>query len=407
MIKLYPSKKQQLQIDKTIGCCRFLYNQMLSERIQVYELLKDNKEKLYSYKYKTESSYKHEFKFLSEASSYALQQSTRNLETAYKNFFIRIKKKTKKKGFPKFKSKKLCKLSYREPNGNFHQKEPLILIKNSKLKLPKVGFIEFKGLNTDFKGNIKSVTVTKNKDNTYEASILVEQDQVKKKRISNNKIGIDLGLKEFIVCSNGESIKGIKLKLYEIEKEIKHLQKHHSRKKKGSSGKERVRVKIAKLFKYKTNFQNHFFWHLVNKLCSENQTIIVEDLNVAGMIKNHKLARSISYANWGNFLLKLEQKSKEYDTQIFKIDRWFPSSKLCSSCGQIKKELTLADRTYKCGCGLEIDRDLNAAINILREGLNSLSLEYSDYRHGENVRLKEVIYNFDGQFSEKCLLNLV
>lgn len=407
-IKLYPNIQQKELIDKTIGCSRFIFNQMLSERIIVYNDLKDDKEKLYAYKYKTEKEYKKEFEWLKEVSCYALQQSRIDLETAYKNFFRRLKQGNKKAGFPRFKSKKNSKNSFRI----CQTVDNILQIKNVKLRLTKYGWIKFRGLSKDFQGTIKSITVTRNKDNTYEASILVEQDKVIKQRISDNKIGIDLGLKEFIFCSNGEFINGINKYLFKIEKQIKKVQKHFSRKievnkknnKQNSKRQEKCRIKIAKLFKYKTNFMNHFQWHLVNKLCSENQAICLENLNIAGMIKNHKLAHSISYSNWGSFVSKLEQKAKEYETSIVKIDRWFPSSKTCSNCGQIKKDLTIEDRVYSCNCGLEIDRDLNAAINILKEGLKSLSLEYSDYKHGESVRPKEIIYNFDGQFSEKCLL---
>jgi putative transposase len=398
-IKLYPAKKQEELINKTIGCSRFIYNQMLSERIKVYEELKNDKEKLYTYKYKTEKDYKQEFEWLNEVSSYALQQSSRDLFNAYQNFFKRVKQKNKKVGFPKFKSKKIAKQSFRICQTD----SKVIQIKDNKIKLSKYGFIKFKGLSNNFQGIIKSVTVTKNKDNSYEASILVDQNEIKKERISDNRIGIDLGLKEFVVCSNGETIKGIKNKLYEVENKIKKQQKHFSRKQNESKRKEKSRIKLAKLFQYKTNFQNHFFWHLVNKLCSENKVISLENLNVVGMLKNHKLAHSISYSGWSNFVNKLEQKAKDYETQIIKIDRFFPSSKLCSNCGQIKENLTLADRIYICDCGLKIDRDLNAAKNILKTGLNALSLEYSDYKHGENVRPKEIIYNFNGQFSEKCL----
>jgi putative transposase len=385
-IKLYPNKEQKILIDKTIGCCRFLYNQMLNEKINVYELLKDNKEELYSYKYKTEKQYKEEFEFLKEVSFHALQQSRRNLEQAYKNFYRRIKNKVKEKGFPKFKSKKLSKNSYKEINGDFDRKQPMIMVKDNKIKLPKLSYIKFKGLDKDFQGKITSVTIIKNKDCTYEACVLVEQNEVKKQRKSNNIIGIDLGLKEFIVCSDGNIFKGIKDKLYLIEKEIKKIQKHLSRKQvtnkklgiKNSKRYEKTRIKLAKLFRYKTNLQNHFFWHLANKLCSENQAISLEDLSVQGMIKNHRLSHSISYSGWSNFVEKLIWKSKEYDTEIFKIGRFFPSSKLCSNCGQIKQDLKLSDRTYFCDCGLEIDRDLNASINIRNFYLKEKSLEYSE-----------------------------
>ncbi len=405
-VKLYPNKNQQKLFNQTCGCVRFIFNQMLGERIKVYNDLKNDKEKVHSYQYKTEKDYKKEFEFLKEVSAYALQQSRIDLETAYKNFFKRVKQGNKKVGFPKFKNKKTSKNSFRICQTS----DNILQIKNNKLRLTKYGWVKFRGLSKDFQGIIKSITVTKNKDNSYEASILVEQNKVIKRRVSDSRVGIDLGLKEFLFCSNGDYIKGINDHLFKIEKQIKKLQKHFSRKievnKKqnieDSKRQEKCRIKIAKLFKYKTNFLNHFQWHLVNKLCSENQTICLEDLNIAGMIRNHKLAHSISYSNWGSFVSKLEQKAKEYDTSIIKIDRFYPSSKTCSNCGQVKKDLTLRDRTYKCDCGLEIDRDLNAAVNILKEGLKSL--EYNDYKHGESVRPLEIVYNFDGQFSEKCLL---
>ncbi len=413
-IRLYPTKIQNEFIDKTIECSRFLFNQMLAERIEVYEELKDDKEKLCSYKYKTEKEYKKEFEFLKEVSSYALQQSRINLETSYKNFFKRIKVKKEKVGFPKFKSKKTSKLSYKIVNGNFHQREPRICIEKNKIKIPKLGLVKFRGLSKNFKGRITSITITKNKDNTYEASILVETDMIFKERKSNNILGIDLGLKEFLVCSDGSFIKGIKNKLFEIENKIKKQQKHLSRKNEvnkklgieNSKRKEKCRIKLAKLFQYKTNFQNHFFWHLANKLCSESQAIGVENLNVAGMIKNHKLAHSISYSGWSNFVSKLEQKSKDYKTEIIKVDRFFPSSKLCSSCGQIKQDLTLADRIYKCDCGFETDRDLNAANNIRNYVLKILSLEHNDYKHGEIVRPFNLIYKFNGYFDKVFIQNL-
>jgi len=164
-----------------------------------------------------------------------------------------------------------------------------------------------------------------------------------------------------------------------------------------------ITSKTAIKFKYKTNLQNHYFWHLANKICSENKTIILENLNVAGMIKNRKLSHSIHYSGWSNFVNKLGQKAKEYDYEVLKISKCFPSSKLCSSCGSIKEDLTLGDRVYSYDCGLEIDRDINASINILKVGLKTLSLEYSDYRHGERVRPRQIVYSLSGQFSMKCL----
>ena len=390
-IKLYPNNKQKELIDKTIGCSRFIYNKMLNEKIEIYgqfKELKISKEELYNYKYKTEKEYKKEFEFLKEASSRALQQSRQDLNSAFQNFYKGLKKKSKV-GFPKFKSKHNVKWGYREP-----QVANQIRIKDNKINLLKIGFINFRGLSKNFNGIIKSVTIIKNRDFTYEASILVECKQIIKPRVSNNKIGCDLGLKEFLVCSNGYSFKGIKTELFEIEKLIKKQSKHLSRKKRGSKNYELCRIKLAKIYKYKTNFQNNYFWHLSNKLCSENQTIILEDLHVKGMIKNRKLSHSIFYSGWSKFKIILEQKAFEYNTEIKYVDRFFPSSKLCSSCGGLKDKLSLSERDYICECGLSLDRDLNAAINIL----NFHSPEYGENRCGEIIRPIE--YNSNGSFYE-------
>ena len=378
-VRLYPNKIQQKLIDQTIGNCRFLYNQMLNERIKIYNELKNDKEKLYNYKYKTEKEYKQEFEFLRIGIFNSLQQSRIDLEKAYLNFF-RGMKKGKKVGFPKF-----------------------------KIRITKVGLIKFKGLSKNFNGLIKSVTVFKSKSGKYFASILVEKEIYDKKiRKSNNIIGIDLGLKEFITCSNGIQIKGIQEKVNEIENKIKKQQKYLSRKIlinkklniKNSKRREKCRIKLAKLYEYKINYLNHFQWNLVNKLCSENQTICLENLNVKGMIKNRKLSHAIQNINWSSFITKLEQKAKEYNTEIYKVGRFYPSSKTCSNCGKIKQDLKLSDRIFECECGNYIDRDLNASINIKNDYLKNISEEYSDYKHGEIIRPKRIIYNSSGSFNE-------
>lgn len=402
-IRLYPNEKQKQLIDRTIGCSRFIFNQMLAERIKVYEELKDDKEKLYDYKYKTEKEYKEEFPFLKDVSSRALQQSRLNLDKAYKNFFRRVREGNKKVGFPKFKSKHKTKASYREPNVSF-----CIEIQNNKIKLLKLGLVRFRGLSKDFSGTIKSVTITRLKDFTYEASILVERSSISKERKSNNILGLDLGIKDFVVCSNGEVFNGIKNTLSKIESKIKKQQKHLSRKIEVNKKKEikdskrfkRCKIKLAKLYKYKTDFQNHFFWHLANKLCSENQAIVIEDLNVAGMKQNRKLAHSIHYSGWSKFIGMLQHKAVEYGTIIEAVDRFFPSSKTCSNCGQIKKDLTLSNRTYMCDCGLEIDRDLNASINLRNYYLKNNSVDYIENTRGENVRPRRINYDFSGSFYE-------
>lgn len=393
-VRIYPTPSQASIIDRTIGCCRFIYNISLAERIEFYSNNKDDKEKLKNHKYKTEKEYKVEFPWLKEVSSRALQQSRIDLKSAYSNFFRRIKK-GQTPGFPKFKKKGKSTDSYREPQvGNFIRVE----LNNTRLVLLKLGRLKIRGLPKSFYGEIKNVTVSKSKSNKYFASILVKKDDEKRKRVSDNIIGIDLGLKEFAVCSNGDVIHGIKEKLSTIERKIKIQQRHLSRKHKGSKRWNDCRIKLNILYDYRQNYLSHFQWNLVNKLCSENQAIAIEDLNVLGMRKNRKLSHAIQNVNWISFASKLEQKSLVYETWIYHIDRFFPSSKLCSSCGQIKKDLKLSDRIYTCDCGFEMDRDLNASINIRNEFLTST--EYADYRHGEIVRPRGLLYNAQGSFVE-------
>jgi putative transposase len=393
-VRLYPNKIQEELINKTIGCSRFIYNIMLSERMNNYELFKNDNIKR---KNKSVKEYKQEYEFLSEPSFGALHETSRHLDTAYMNFFRNLKKG--KVGFPKFKSKKRNKLSYTEQNC-IYPKYNSIEIKDNYLKMLKVGRLKFRGLSSSFNGIIKFVTVEKTKTNKYYASILVEKELDVKLRKYNCVIGLDLGLKEFIVTSNNEYYKGIKDKLYDIEKRIKHISKIHCRKQKGSKRKEKIRLRLAKLYEYKTNVINHFQWNLVNKLCSENQTIVIEDLNISEMIKNKQLSHSIYYSNWGGFRQKLESKSKEYSSEIFVVDKYFPSSKTCSKCGNINKDLTLSDRIYVCECGLSLDRDYNASLN-LENYFNNISDKLSDYNHREQIRPKRVIvYNFSGKFNE-------
>jgi len=393
-VRIYPNMKQTEIIEKTFGCTRFLYNQMLAERIAVYEKLKDDKELLYAYKYKTEKEYKLDYEFLKEVPSRALQQARNDLDRAYKNFFNGIKKK-KNVGYPKFKSKKKTKLSYRDPQVNGQ-----IRIENNKLNMPKLGFLKVKGLPKEINGQIKSVTVSKSKSGKYFASILTECMLKERKRKSDNVIGIDLGLKEFAICSNGDIFSDIKKYNFIYDKKIRKMQKYLSRKTKGSVRYEKQRVKLNRVYEKRNDVLNNYFWNLVNKLCCENQAVAVENLNIHGMKKNRKLSHAIQMVNWGSFLNKLNQKAKEYGTEIYLIDRWFPSSKMCSICGNLKDDLKLSDRVYICDCGLNIDRDVNAAINIRNYYLKNKSLEYNDYKRGEVVRPVRLNFDNNGNFVE-------
>ena len=383
-VRLYPNKHQEDVINKNIGCSRFIYNQMLAEHIDVYKKLKDNKEKLKKYKYKTEKDYKIEFPFLKEVSSMALQQSRIDLQTSYKNFF------KNNKGYPKFKSKNKVKWSYRE-----QQISGFIEIKDNRIKLLKLGYVKIKGLNDRPYNQINNVTVTKSRSNKYYASILVETELIKRNKISNDIIGLDLGIKEFAIDSKGNLYSSISKELFKKEKELKLLQKHFARKKTQSNRKNKCRIKIARKHEQITNIRNYYQWHLANKSCSENQTIVIETLNIKDMMKNKNLSHNISYSGWGMFVTKLEQKAIEYDTKIIKANKYYPSSKTCSTCGNVKSNLYLKERIYICDkCGLEIDRDINASIN-----LRNLSGELSDHSRGE-IKPMKLYFDFKGNFKE-------
>lgn len=388
-IRIYPNQKQKEQINITMGCSRFIYNQMLAERIEVYERLKDNKEELYSYKYKTEKEYKKEFEWLKNASSWALTQSRIDLETAYKNFYRELKKGNIQ--YPKFKSKHKSRFSYREcQSGN------QIRIKNNKIKFLKVGFVKLAYLSNNFDGIIKSITVSKSKTNKYYVSILTEQEQYIKKRIFDNKIGLDLGLTDFCITSDGKFFKPIRENLNKLDKKKKYWQKKFSRQLKGSKRREKTRLKIAKIYERQNNLLNYFQWHLVNKLCSENQTISLETLRVKNMMKNRKLARVIGQASWSSFILKLQSKAKEYETELLFQDSFFASTKTCYRCGFKNNAITLKDRIFICpNCNYEQQRDLNAALN-----LEKISSVFGDYKHREEIRPMKVIFNFGGTFDE-------
>jgi putative transposase len=245
-VRLYPTFKQKKVIDQTIGNCRFIYNQTLAEKSKFYAENKDNKELLKTHKYKTEKEYKNEFGFLKLGSSRALQQARRDLTTAYNNFF------RNKKGYPKFKSKHKSHLSYREP-----QVLNQIQVSGNKLKLLKLGMVRFRGLSKSFNGKIKSVTVSNDRNGKYFASILVEQAEFIRPRKADNKVGIDLGLKEFVTLSDGQQIKPVELK--EINSKIKKQQRHLSRKVKGSRRRDKCRIKLNKLHKRKVYIQDNSF----------------------------------------------------------------------------------------------------------------------------------------------------
>lgn len=369
--KLKPNNNQIVLLNKHFGSIRYVYNYFLNERKNEYE---NNKNSLNYYdnaKSLTELKTKDEFSWLKEINSQSLQFCLKSLDGAYQNFF------KYKKGFPKFKSKK-SKNTFSVPQS--------VLIKDDKLIIPKfrdgIKLIKHR----DFEGTIKSCTISKTATNEYFVSILVDTTNDIKFEKTNKSIGIDLGLKDFVITSEGYKYKNNRYtKTY--AKKLKKQQQHLSRKQKGSKKYEEQRLKVARLHKKITNSRVDNLHKISTDLIKKYDTIILEDLNIKGMIKNHKLAKHISDASWGKFISFLEYKAKWHDKEILKIDRFFPSSKTCNSCGYINQNLKLDMRQWVCSsCKTNLDRDINASKNILKEGLKIKSLGTNDNRHGDEIR---------------------
>ena len=365
--RLYPNKEQEILINKTFGCVRFVYNKMLAERKEIYEQHKDNKEELYKQKLPTPAKYKSEFEWLKEVDSLALANAQMNLQSAYNNFF-----RDKKVGFPKFKSKKKDKNSYTTNNVKNN-----IKIVDNKIKIPKIGFMNVKYHRQILDNQlIKSCTISKTSTGKYYISILVEfERQVIQKEINiNNILGLDYSQYELYVDSM-DKIANYPKYYYKMLSKLKKEQRKLSKCQKGSNNRNKQKLKVAKLHEKVANQRKNFLHKKSKELSDNYNAIIIENLNMQAMSQCLHLGKGISDNGWGMFTTLLKYKLKDRGKKLIKIDKWFPSSKKCNECGEINKELKLSDREWNCkSCGSIIQRDYNAAKNIRDEGIRLLGL---------------------------------
>ena len=370
--RIYPTEEQEIFFAKTFGCVRKVYNLMLNDRKKAYEEVKNDPSKKMTFP--TPAKYKEEFPFLKEVDSLALANAQLNLDKAYKNFF-----RDKSVGFPRFKSKKNPVQSYTTNNQN----GTVALIDNKFIKIPKLKSLVRIKLHRQPKGMIKSATISRHASGKYYISLLCKEE-INELPKTNSAIGIDLGITDFAILSDGQKIDNNRF-TSKMEKKLKREQRKLSKrallaKNKGiplseAKNYQKQKRKVARLHEKVMNQRTDFLNKLSTEIIKNHDIICIEDLNVKGMLRNHKLARSISDVSWSSFVAKLQYKADWYGREIIKVDTWFPSSQICSECGHKDGKKSLDIREWTCPiCHTHHDRDINASINILTEGLRIQTL---------------------------------
>jgi len=372
-VKLYPNKTQSTYLGRLIGSYRKIYNLSLDYKKTAYDLDKTNiNRNQISKKFHGDWLKSNELSFLTEHNTKVLKQSIIDMEDAYKHFF------KDKSGFPKFKSKHSAKQSVRFPLESISKKNNYLskkLTLNKQLKDLKFKcsdkYLKYLDKN---KQSIRSATLSKSKSGTYSLSILVDGDLLREvKKPINNLIGIDLGIKDFVITSNGDKCLNIKI-IRNNKNTLKKLHRNLSKKVNGSKNKEKARIKLSKKHEKLNNIKDNYLHEVSNWLIDENQIISIENLSVKNMLKNHCLAKSIQELSLNRFKSMLKYKAVWYGRTLVEVGRFYPSSKSCYECGNINKNLKLSDRTWTCPCcNTILDRDLNAAKNIRDEGLRILN----------------------------------
>ena len=372
-IRLYPNKTQEQTLNKVLGCYRFVYNQMLALKQEAYKADKTNLKVTDLSKWFHGTLLKDEqYAWLKEQNTKVMKQAIRQMDGAYQKFF---KQHT---GFPRFKAKKdkqsaLFPYEAISKHNTFETRHISLTtpLKNIKFRCSDLYLSRLQKYNK----NIRSATLSKTKSGNFFLSILIEMEDTELKRFehTNKQVGIDLGVKDFVITSDGEVFEN-KHFFKKEEKQIKKLQRQLSKKVKGSNNRKKAQHKIAKLFERITNKKDAYIHYVANELLSYFDTIFMEDLNVQGMLRNHHLAKAIQEVGFYKFKETIVNKALVNDKQVVFVDRFYPSSKTCSVCGYKKRDLRLSDREWVCPkCGTNHDRDINAAVNILIEGQRMLA----------------------------------